>query len=87
MLTPLVVVSVPGQAITTFQNHHANLFPNKQMLILKIREVRQRLMQNVAQVRCTYRHRRLGVVVAGDGWGLSRSVITTSRCISSEILC
>ena len=41
----------PDQAIATFQNLHANLFPNKQMLTLKIREVRQRLMQNVTQVR------------------------------------
>ncbi|KAF0298933.1 hypothetical protein FJT64_003750 [Amphibalanus amphitrite] len=39
------------QAIATFQNEHANLFPNKQMLVLKIREVRQRLMQNAAQER------------------------------------
>ncbi|XP_043229830.1 putative transcription factor capicua [Amphibalanus amphitrite] len=38
-----------SQAIATFQNEHANLFPNKQMLVLKIREVRQRLMQNAAQ--------------------------------------
>jgi len=38
-----------SQAIATFQNQHNSLFPNKQMLILKIREVRQRVMQNVAQ--------------------------------------
>lgn len=50
LATKLAPACASDQAIASFQSQHSSLFPNKQMLTLKIREVRQKLM-NVTQVR------------------------------------
>ena len=40
----LILLCVVASATTDFQTRHHSLFPNKNLLQLKIREVRQRLM-------------------------------------------